>query len=223
MLARFHVGTEDFIKDSLWPTPHGDYHDAPGARTGLCSIGSTLSSHDSFTGDEAELATLVQNLLASYDTAAGAVNRVDLSSWPERVIHADWHPGNLLFRNQKVVAVIDYDTLRISRLVIDVANGALQFSMLAGGDPATWPNHLDEERFDAFLSGYESLSPLSTGERDLIPTLMIEALVVECVPPITETGSVGRWAGYRVLQMVQRKIHWMAANGKRLMEAYQAE
>ncbi len=217
VLARFHRGTEEFEPAAALTARHGDYHDAQGVRTGLCSIGSTLSSHDSFSGDDAELASLVQFLLGAYDEAADAVNGIGYSSLPERVIHSDWHPGNLLFRNLEVVAVIDFDALRVSRRVIDASNGALQFSMLAGGDPATWPDQLDEDRFHAFLQGYESLQPLTGDERACVPHLMTEALIAECVPPITETGSVGRWTGYRVLQMVRRKLQWLKPNGERLM------
>ncbi len=216
LLARFHKATEDVTVDATMPAPHGDYHDAPGVRTGLCSIGSTLSSHDSFTGDEAELATLVQTLLAAYDRSAESVNGAGLLAQPERVIHSDWHPGNLLFRNQKVVAVIDYDAVRFSRRVVDVANGALQFSIVASGDPASWPDHPDETRFRAFLSGYATRIELSERERSCLPELMIEALIAECVPPITQTGSVGRWAGYRVLRMAQRKVSWLETQSRRL-------
>lgn len=216
LLARFHQVIEEFAAPPDLPVPRGDYHDMPGVRTGLCSIGSTLSSHDSFTGDEAELAGLTQTLLAAYDEAAESVGRIELPAAPEQIIHSDWHPGNILFRNRAVVAVIDYDSARLSRRVIDLANGALQFSILAGGDPATWPDHLDEERFAAFLDGYRKLITLSQKELCGIPHLMIEALIAECVPPITRTGSVGRWAGYRVLQMVGRKVGWLRQNAHRL-------
>ncbi|MGD2107852.1 MAG: phosphotransferase [Phycisphaerae bacterium] len=215
VLARFHEATEGFVPPPN--APHGSFHDVPGVRTGLCTIDSTLSSHDSFTGNEAELATLVQYLLSVYDDAAAAVNAIDLTNWPERVVHSDWHPGNLLYKGDQVVAVIDYETVRLSRRIVDVSNAVLQFSITAGGDPASWPEHVDEERFAAFLSGYESLCPLSEQERACIIDLMIEALIAECVPPITETGSVGRWSGYRVLQMVRRKVGWMKSNADRLV------
>jgi Ser/Thr protein kinase RdoA (MazF antagonist) len=216
-LARFHQATGNFAASSALPTPRGDYHDAAGVRTGLGTIGSTLSSHDSFTGDEAELASLIQFVLERYDRAAEAINAAGWLTWPERIIHSDWHPGNLLFRNQKVVAVVDFDSVRYSRRAVDVANGALQFSILAGGDPATWPDHLDEERLEAVLAGYGSLLSISDDERRCVPSLMSEALIAECVPPITETGSVGRWAGFRVLQMVRRKLTWLESNAERLM------
>ena len=221
LLARFHEATERFPEaDELgWSVPRNDYHDAAGVRTGLCAVGSTLTSHDSFSGDEAELAGLVQFLLEAYDAAAEAAGRLGLDDRPVRIIHSDWHPGNLLFRQQRVVAVLDYDSARYSKRVIDVANGALQFSMLAGGDPAGWPEHLDEERFGAFLSGYESRTGLDDAERDCIPHLMAEALIAECVHPIAQTGSLGRWTGFRVLQMVRRKLTWLHAEGSRLLKS----
>ncbi len=114
-----------------------------------------------------------------------------------------------MFRNDRVVAVLDFDAARRSRRVIDVGNGVLQFSMMAGGDPATWPPSFDEARAAAFLSGYASLESISDEELRAIPHLMAEALVAECTFPITQTGSVGRWPGFRMLKMVRRKLAWL--------------
>lgn len=212
VLARFHQITATYEATASSPRPRGDYHDAPAVRTGLAGIGSSLSMHDSFTGDEMELSELVQSLLAAYNRSADSVNRIDPFGDLEQVIHSDWHPGNTLFREHKVLAVVDYDTMRYAHRIIDIANGALQFSMIAKGDPASWPDELDKERFDAFLQGYQSSAPLSQQERKCILPLMTEALIAECVSPIAATGSVGRWAGYRVLQMVRRKIRWFETN-----------
>ena len=219
VLARFHQVMEDFVSPPSIPTPLGDYHDAPGVRSGLATISATLSSHDSFSGDEAELTELTRSLLDAYDRAAEAVNDAGFSLWPQRIVHADWHPGNMLFKKERVIAVVDYDAVRRSRRAIDVANGVMQFSMIARGDPATWPAELDEERFHAFFSGYESLSPLTAQERGCIPDLMVEALIAECVAPIAQTGAVGRWAGYRMLQMIRRKLAWLDSEGERLMKS----
>lgn len=212
VLAKFHVATEEFSSLSNLPAPQGDFHDASGVRTGLCAIRSTLKSHDSFTGTEVELDGLVAFLLKAYDGASDAVNSAGFEQLPRRLIHADWHPGNILFRNRRVVAVLDYDSLRMSRRITDVANGAMQFSMLAGGDPASWPDQLDQDRYRGFLRGYTSICGLSSPELSCTPYLMAEALIAECVPPITETGSVGQWAGYRVMQMVRRKLTWLEGN-----------
>ena len=218
-LAWFHQITAPIPRLEELPLARGDYHDATGIRTGLCAIGGTLKSHDSFAGQEAELGPLTSELLASYDKWCELATRRGVMKQPNHLIHADWHPGNLLFRQGKVVAVIDYDSLRLARRIIDVANGVLQFSIMAGGDPASWSDHVDEERYRAFLEGYESRWPLTPEERACLPPLMAEALISECVPPIAETGSVGPWAGFRVLQMVRRKLIWLDNNESRLLEA----
>lgn len=217
VLARFHKATADFVLEPSVSSPHGDYHDATGLRTGLWRIAATLNSHDSFVGNEADLEPLIRHLLGTYDRAAGTANEAGLPDWPVQVVHSDYHPGNLLFKRQQVVAVIDFDSARRSRRVIDVANGVLQFSIIAGGEPGSWPEHVDEERFHGFLAGYETVSSLSTEERRCVPHLMAEALIAECVPPISETGSMGRYAGFRVLQMVRRKVSWLDDNGERLI------
>jgi len=212
MLARFHLATERFSPSARRPEPHGDYHDAPGVRTGLCCLAPKISLHDSLVGNETELNDLVKWLLAAYDDASNRVNGFGFRELEPCVIHSDWHPGNLLYRRSVVAAVIDYDSVRWSTKVVDVANGALQFSMCAGGDVASWPAELDLHRYSEFLEGYRSLHRLAERECKCIADLMCEALIAECVPPMAETGSVGRWEGFRVLQMLRKKIDWIATN-----------
>lgn len=219
LLAKFHQITQKVSPSAAESAPRGDYHDSTAVRGGFHAIGSRLRSHDSFSGDEAELAGLVQFLIEFYDRAAERVNAAGFADWPMQLVHADWHPGNLLFRQMHVLAVIDYDALRYSRRATDAANGALQFSILAGGDPATWPDQLDEPRYRAFLEGYQSVEALSPAERGCLVWLMCEALVAECVGPIAETGSMGRWSGLRILRMVRRKLAWLDSNAERLSQA----
>ncbi len=216
LLARFHEATSELTASTTVAEPRGDYHDSPGVRTGLCAIASSLATHESFCGDEKELPALTDFLLKAYDAAAEAANQLGFAELPIRLTHSDWHPGNLLFRKQRVAGVVDFDSVRWSRVVADVANGVLQFSMLSGGDPSTWPEYADEDRWAAFTTSYETVHALSDTEHRCIPHLMSEALIAECVPPIAQTGSVGPWTGYRVLQMVRRKVEWLAANHERL-------
>ena len=219
LLSRFHQSGGDFDVQHKFRSPRGDYHDSPAVRTGLLTIEATLSSHESFAGNESELSDLVQTLLLAYDRAAAASNRLGLQTKEDVIVHLDWHPGNLLFKKGEAIAVLDYDSVRRSKRLLDVANGALQFSMLAGEDPINWPDDLDTDRYAAFLQGYESGLALADDERGCLPNLMAEALVAECVPPITRTGSVGRWAGYRVLQMVRRKVNWLMTHSDGLVRA----
>ena len=145
-------------------------------------------------------------------------NDLGLRTWPAGVIHADWHAGNLLFRHQKVVAVIDYDSARYGQRAIDIANGLLQFSMRTAKKIENWPDEIDLDRVRCFLEGYTFHQSLTAQENIGLPHLMIEALVAESVLPVAATGSFGRHHGVRFLKMVRRKITWMEQHAQELAD-----
>jgi homoserine kinase type II len=125
----------------------------------------------------------------------------------------------MLFRDNHVVAVIDYDSARQLPRVIDIANGALQFSIIGGDeDVSKWPDSVDESRFKRFLRGYDEVVLLSQAEIRALPWLMIEALIAEAVFPIAATGSFGRMEGLGFLNMVRRKVAWLQQSSQRLVE-----
>jgi homoserine kinase type II len=166
-----------------------------------------------------EIVAMVEFLAQSYRHAAETVEGLGLESWPKQIVHADWHPGNMLFRDNHVVAVIDYDSARSLQRVIDIANGALQFSILGGDeDVAKWPDYMDESRFKRFLRGYDEVMLLSQAEIRAIPWLMVEALIAEAVFPIAATGQFGKLEGLAFMQMVQRKVLWMQRASPHLVE-----
>src|SRR5689334_7574563 len=158
----------------------------------------------------------------SYKSAWHQADHEGLDRWPKQIVHADWHPGNMLYRDNRVVAVIDYDSARTLPRIIDVANGALQFSIIGGDeDVAKWPEYLDETRYRRFLRGYDEVMLLSEAEIRSMPWLMIEALIAEAVFPIAATGTFGRMEGLSFLHMVQRKVYWMQRSADKLMEIAQ--
>jgi serine/threonine protein kinase len=169
------------------------------------------------------LQPLLGFLFDSYRHAADMVDRQGLDNWPKQIVHADWHPGNMLFRENRVVAVIDYDSARLLPRIIDTANGCLQFSIIGGDeDVAKWPDYLDENRYKRFLKGYDDVMLVSQGEISVIPWLMIEALIAEAVFPIAATGTFVRIDGVAFLQMVQRKVYWMQRNAERMIQLAEA-
>ena len=211
VLSLYHKLRQDF--QSEWQPSGGSYHAAPAVEQGLRTIPTTLASSDN------ELRALLDYLLESYRQAADATEHEGLAGWPSQIVHADWHPGNMLFRDNHVVAVIDYDSARLLPRIIDAANGALQFSLIGGDDDVgRWPEHLDESRFKRFLRGYDQVMLLSEAEIRTIPWLMIEALIAEAVFPIAATGAFGRMEGQAFLKMVQKKIGWMQQNAARLVQ-----
>lgn len=211
VLADYHAAVADF--QSEWMPPRGSYHDAPNTRAGLNAIPTVTSNHDSVFGHEAELLSLTQRLHELYDDAAAAVEQAGFAIWPNTIVHGDWHPGNMLFNEQRVCAVLDLDAARHQPRVIDLAYGMLQFSILRGTDaPDAWPDYFDESRMRRFLTGYAVEYDVSRDQRQVIPNLMIEALIVEAALPIAVTGSFGNLPGFGVLRMVERKVRWLLDN-----------
>ena len=210
-LAKYHQAVDDF--ETEWTPPAGSYNNAPNVRAGLNSIPTVTSSHDSVVGHEAELLHLTQVLHDEYDLAADTVKEGGFYDWQSTIIHGDWHPGNMLFRDGKVCAVLDFDAARYQPRVVDLAYGMLQFSILRGdSDPSEWPDYFDGARMRRFLAGYLSREMVSREQREVIPHLMIEALVAEAALPIAVTGSFGPLPGFGVLQMILRKIRWLQEN-----------
>jgi homoserine kinase type II len=214
VLALYHKLLEGFKAE--WQPPTGSYHAAPAVEQGLRAITTQLPAQLS---SDSETLPLLNFLLDSYNKAARDVQSAGIDTWPKQIVHADWHPGNMLFRENHVVAVIDYDSARLLPRVIDIANGALQFSILGGDeDVSKWPDYLDESRFKRFLRGYDEVMLLSQAEIRAMPALMIEALIAEAVFPIAATGNFGRLEGSSFLQMIQRKVKWMQRSTEKLVE-----
>lgn len=133
ILALFHKLLIDYQPE--YEPPQGSYHAARSVAKSMQMIPHTLAKVDPSNAAQRadDIQKTVQFLHASYNAAALRVNEMGLSDWPMQIVHSDWHPGNMLFRGHRVVAVIDYDAARIQQRVIDVANGALQFAILGGG------------------------------------------------------------------------------------------
>ena len=216
VLGQFHKLAKSYQSD--WEPSRRGYHDSSTVRTNLNGIPSGIGSDDSVVGKETELLSTVTGLYDAYDQAAEKVNDHGYLDWTSQIVHADWHPGNMLFRDNVVRAVIDYDSLRLLPPVTDLANGALQFSILGGPiDPLQWPAHLDEDRLRRFLLGYEGSVTTQPKASRALPWLMIEALIAEAVVPIAATGSFGRLEGFRFLKMIRRKVAWLEQHGERLI------
>ena len=212
ILALYHKLLGDF--ETPYEPPRGSYHGAEAVERGF----DRILQHFADRPSAKPVTGVCRFLLDSYRHARDSADDAGLNDWPDQIVHGDWHPGNMLFRQKRVVAVIDYDSARALPRVVDAANGALQFSILGGGeDVSKWPDYLDETRFKRFLRGYDEVQLLSEAELRATPWLMVEALIAEAVFPIAATGQFGKLEGEGFLNMVQRKVVWLQQNADRLV------
>jgi homoserine kinase type II len=214
-LGTFHQLAERYASPKAPVDWH--YHDRPAVRGAIAESAQSLGD----SSDIDERTAQVKHLQGLYSRCADRANELGLRDWPAQIIHGDWHPGNMLFDDRGVAAVMDYDSARVAPRVLDLANGALQFSILAGGDdPRLWPGETDLARLAEFLRGYRSTArPLEPAMLEALPPLMCEAMIAEAVGPIAATGTFGRLEGFPFLQMIARKAQWMMEHGKEMAAA----
>ena len=206
ILGLFHKLMLGFHGD--YEPPSGSYHGSNAVRQ---AVHTTVGSLPPENKPSKEILTETTSFLDdAYLRCATEADENGLRDWPKQIVHGDWHPGNMLFRNDLVAAVIDYDTARLQQRIIDLANGAVQFSIIGGSqDPNEWPDYPDKTRLKRFLLGYDSVNVISKAEIKILPLLMCEAMIAEAVLPIAATGSFGSMEGFPFLQMIQRKVKWI--------------
>ncbi len=217
-LGTMHALLYDFR--SSYQAPGGTYHAAAGIDAAISRIPEAVAAREP-QADLGALRRMSESLGAAYRDAASRVETRGFRDWPLRIIHGDWHPGNVLYGDGGVTAVLDFDSARLGPPVCDVANAALQFSMTwpAGADPDQGPPGLDLDRIRRLVGGYRRTTGEAIGPAELaaLPWLMTEALVLEGVVPIAATGTFGRIPASRFLGMVENKVRWIAPHADDLV------
>ncbi len=199
------AGLHDLLRGLVptWQPTIGAYHAAQGVLQRLSSIPARL--------EEPLVRETTRALAELYRRAAEEAQRHAADWRGDQLIHADWHPGNMIFaedETSRVLAVLDFDSVRLAPPIVDLANGALQFSILRGTGMRTGTkqntDEIDLTRFQALCGGYHlhAGQPLRSGELQALPWLMVEALVTEAAVTVAATGKFGPLGGAEMLRLV---------------------
>ncbi len=211
-LAEFHRLLEGFKFE--WNPVSRTFHDSPEVRRFLKIINSEKRAR---IRPGKEMKYVTNELMVIYNKAAVNVNQSGYETMERKIIHGDWHPGNMLFDEDKVVAVVDFDSVRKAPRIIDIANGILQFSIIAGApSPDQWPENADEQRIGDFFRGYAETGSITAEAGEILPDLMMETMISEAVRPIAATGTFANLKGLDFLKMIYRKCGWIDQNRKLL-------
>ncbi len=162
-----------------------------------------------------EVAAVAEQLSSLYQQASEQVDQQDYENLASQVVHGDWHPGNILFDEDRVSGVLDFDSARLEPAIADVANGLLQYATRAGPSRAveTWPHELDEQLFCSFAKGFSEVGAATLREFvSMVPWLMIEACIAEAVIPIAKCGMFSSVPGDHMLTLVLRRAQWLHDN-----------
>lgn len=153
----------------------GSYHDAAAHRARLAAEGLGEGVEPGVDGWQSS----GRLLEALAERAAERVRVLGRERWASQLVHADWHAGNMVWRGGRILAVTDFDGLSRAPRIMDLAAGALHFSLLPAA--TEWGCPFDLDRFEAFCLGYggEVAQALWPGETGAVPHLMIEALAAQ--------------------------------------------
>lgn len=210
-LGLYHALVKEYEPE--YPPPPGTYHGSKVVHESIAKMGDVLARRPSAQGRESELASTISATRETYAMAAAKANELGLAKWAPQIVHSDWHPGNLIFDQGHVVAVIDYDAARVAQRVVDIANGCLQFSIITGGrDLNAWESRADQARVTRFLRGYDEMNVLTHAEIRALPFLMQEALIAQAISPILKRGTFAGLDGFDFLKMLLRKSEWLSQN-----------
>jgi len=70
---------------------------------------------------------------------------------PNAMVHGDWHPGNMIYQSDELVAICDFDSTRMGSRLRELAQALIYFSLRSD-------NTIEPERalLEAFWAGYTS-------------------------------------------------------------------
>ncbi len=114
----------------------------------------------------AELAGELDRFRGCLGEVRSAVSDAALGALPACVIHGDYRAQNLLFRDDRIVAVLDLDGARPSQRLFDPAYAAAFFQAVVAPDP------LEADELRVFLQAYDGEAGLTDGERAVLPAFL---------------------------------------------------
>ena len=131
------------------------------------------------------------------------------------LVHGDWHPGNMIFVGDALVAVCDFDNTRLGSRDRELAQSLVHASMIAPkpGQPSTEvPAEPDAVRLTSFWSGYAQAGGKANARTiiGLMPGVKNdEALASLGSNPSEQHGAM--------LTAIWRKAAWIDENQTRLI------
>ena len=177
---------------------HGSYHDSPLVREVLQRLQER--------GEEATGGSITPSTLVDRYERAAEVAADWFKERPRRLVHGDYHPGNLICTTDatgSVRAVLDWEAVRLDLPQAEFAAAAVHFALPPSAVPAGRLG-LDESLLTAFAEGF---GPLRRDTAEIVPDLMIESVVAD-VAFLLDGGVRGERAA-RLGDTLEGLLEWI--------------
>lgn len=116
---------------------------------------------------------VIQDSLATTQDALGTLEN---SSLPRQIIHSDYHPGNLKFRDSEIIGLFDFDWSKVDYRCFDIAL-AITYFFSSWADRTDGELHLDNT--GQFIHAYQNslkdvpgIGPLNASELACLPHMI---------------------------------------------------
>lgn len=103
----------------------------------------------------------LKNIVRVLDDEVSYLENYLDNNLPKGIIHGDLFPDNVKFKGSRLLGVMDFEAASRGKLIYDLATAVNALCYFDG--------RYRIERFEALISGYESLRPLSLPEWDSFP------------------------------------------------------
>lgn len=166
--------------------------------------------------------------LAWYDARALHLGKAlpDYAYLPHGVIHGDMHSGNLRFRGDSVVALLDYDQVVWDARIVDLVDALVSFATTtAPADQMMWGvfrGPLDLERASRLVAGYVSVLPLDPAEIEALPAVIELSWLQGELGRVASTLEGSPEYHLEVLDQGQRLSNWMRRHEDQLVRDWSA-
>lgn len=114
-----------------------------------------------YAGVRGRLPQYLKKIVRTLDEELDYLRNYLEAKLPKGIIHGDLFPDNVLFRGEKLVAVLDFEAAGRGKFIFDLATAVNALCFEPGGYAL--------KKFEALIGGYETLRTLSLAEWDAFP------------------------------------------------------
>jgi homoserine kinase type II len=209
MLGRYHRHVQSFAPQVL--CNQGELYSPEVLSTNLAHLTRAWELEQ-----DRDLASIARQLAAHAADLATRFARH--GALPRLVIHGDYYAGNLLFEDDRIVGVVDYDKARWQPRVVELAEALIYFASPRPGHlrHLVYPGTLNLESFARFLHHYAHAATLDESEDHALPdyvrciwlSISLQRLLekgprpAETPEALREVLALGDWAAANTMRMV---------------------
>lgn|GEM_PF-1007608 len=144
------------------------------------------------------------------------------NSGQPKLVHGDWHPGNMIYRKEHIVAVCDFDNTRLGSLAREVAQAMIHFSLRSPEKGQRAQDCAPDPDASALLGFWKGYKRGTTDSNrcslkhcvGLMPAVMLDEALAS-YPAQAESGAVEQADSMMIA--VARKAIWLDQHQSQLI------